>query len=486
MQTIRSLELTCPPRFGTPRNPDRPTLGGRAAEVAKALGKPFMPWQQHVADVALEYDPDTRLLCYREVDLAVPRQNAKTTTLLTWTALRATRFGPRQNIVYTAQSRKAALAKWRDEHVPVLNDSAFGKRGAFELRKSNGSEAVVWRNGSLYGIDAATETAGHGPVLDLGEIDEAWAHEDDRGEQAMAPAMITRPSAQLLVASTAGNARSKYWYRKILAGRQTFAASESTAYFEWSADDDEDPEDPATWWRCMPALGHTVTEATIAAELARAKRGGKLDLFRRAYLNQWVEIPVLDEGGAKVIPLEWWDACIDTRSKVKDDRVFAVDLTPDRGTASIVVVGDSTRGGTHVETIEHRPGEGSDWVITRLSELSTRWPTRAIGAHIAGPVGSLETSLRSTFGDMFGAITDKELAQGCGLIHDGIRDKTLVHVGEPSIRMALDGASKSITGDAWRWARKSSTVDISPLVAATVGWFVHSQPAARKKRVFAY
>src|SRR3954447_25267326 len=143
MQTIRSLELTCPPRFGTPRNPDRPTLGGRAAEVAKALGKPLMPWQRHVLDVALEYDPDTGLLDYREVDLAVPRQNAKTTTLLTLSTLRATRFGPRQSIVYVAQSRKAALAKWRDEHVPVLEASAFGKRGAFEVRKSNGSEAVV-------------------------------------------------------------------------------------------------------------------------------------------------------------------------------------------------------------------------------------------------------------------------------------------------------------------------------------------------------
>jgi phage terminase large subunit-like protein len=263
----------------------------------------------------------------------VPRQNAKTTTLLTWTALRATRFGPRQAIVYTAQSRKAALAKWRDEHVPLLKESAFGRRGAFEVRKSNGSEAVVWRNGSLYGIDAATETAGHGPVVDLGEIDEAWAHEDDRGEQAMSPAMITRPSSQLLVASTAGTARSVYWYRKVLAGRSSYATSTSTAYFEWSADDDEDPEDPATWWRCMPALGFTIAEATIAAELARAKRSGKLDLFRRAYLNQWVEIPVLDEGGAKVIPLEWWDACIDARSKIKGERVFAVDLTPDRGTA---------------------------------------------------------------------------------------------------------------------------------------------------------
>ncbi len=334
MPATRSSDLTCPPRFGTPRNPDRPTLGGRAAQVAKALGKPFMPWQQYVADVALEYDPDTKQLIYREVDLSVPRQQAKTTTLLTIMALRATRFGARQNIVYTAQSRKAALAKWRDEHVPVLEASAFGKAGVFEVRKSNGSEAVVWRNGSLYGIDAATETAGHGPTLDLGEIDEAWAHEDDRGEQAMAPAMITRPSAQLWVSSTAGNARSKYWYRKVLAGRENYATSPSTAYFEWSAGDDEDPADPATWWRCMPALGHTVTEATIAAELDRARRGGKLDLFLRAYLNRWVEIPSLEEGGAKVIPLEWFDDCIDKRSKIEGARVFAADLSPDRATAA--------------------------------------------------------------------------------------------------------------------------------------------------------
>ena len=438
-----------------------------------------MPWQQHVADVALEIDPDTSLLIYREVDLSVPRQQAKSTTLLTMTALRATRFGPRQVITYTAQSRKAALAKWRDEHVPLLEASAFGKRGAYELRKSNGSEAVVWRNGSLYGIDAATETAGHGPTLDLGEIDEAWAHEDDRGEQAMAPSMITRPSAQLWVASTAGNARSKYWYRKILAGRASYATSSSTAYFEWSADDDEDPEDRATWRRCMPALGYTVTEATIAAELARAKRGGKLDLFVRAYLNRWVEIPVLEEGGAKVIPLDWWDACIDTRSKVDGERVFAVDVTPDRGTAAIDVVGDSSRGGTHVETIEHRPGEGTDWVVTRMRELVAKWPTRAVAAQVSGPVGSLESALQSAFGDKFRAVTDRELSQGCGAIHDGIRDKTLVHVGDPAIRIALDGAAKSISGDAWRWARRSSSVDISPLVAATVGWFVHGQPDER-------
>jgi hypothetical protein len=45
--------LTCPPAFGTPRDPSRATLGGRVADAAARLGKPFMPWQRHVADVVM-------------------------------------------------------------------------------------------------------------------------------------------------------------------------------------------------------------------------------------------------------------------------------------------------------------------------------------------------------------------------------------------------------------------------------------------------
>jgi hypothetical protein len=436
-----------------------------------------MPWQQHVADVALEYDDDTGLLCYREVDLAVPRQSGKTSLMLAVTVLRSTRFGPRQMITYTAQSRKAALAKWRDEHVVQLDKSPFKRRGAYEVRKSNGAESVLWRNGSMYGIDAPTETAGHGPVLDLGEIDEAHAHEDDRVEQALAPSMLTRRSAQLWVSSTAGTGRSKYWYRKVLAGRDNIDEPSSTAYFEWSASDDEDPQDPETWRRCMPALGHTVKEATVRAELARANRSGRLGLFERAYLNRWVEVPILDQEVVKVIPLEWFDACIDTQSKVTGGRVFAADVTPDRSTASIVVVGASSRGGVHVETVEHRPGVGTDWLVGRLQELTGKWPWTFVAAHLGGPIGSHEVALRAAFGERFRPITDGELAQACGSIHDGIRDKTLVHIGDPPLRAALDGAAKSDRGDNWRWSRKSSSVDISPLVGATVGWFVHALPA---------
>jgi hypothetical protein len=100
----------CPPLYATPRDPTRKTLGGAVARVAKQLGTPLMPWQRHVADVAMEIDPHTGLLAYGEVDLTTPRQSGKTTLELgvlvhrcrTWAASRA---------LYSAQSRLHAHKK---------------------------------------------------------------------------------------------------------------------------------------------------------------------------------------------------------------------------------------------------------------------------------------------------------------------------------------------------------------------------------------
>src|SRR5690606_10800060 len=123
------------------------------------------------------------------------------------------------------------------------------------------------------GISANTEKAAHGETLDMGVIDEAFAQEDNRLEQAFKPAMITRDQPQLWYLSTAGTVKSTLLRQKVDTGRQVTLAQAELAnadvettdelracYFEWSAPPEIDPGDPATWWSCMPALGHTVKE----------------------------------------------------------------------------------------------------------------------------------------------------------------------------------------------------------------------------------
>jgi hypothetical protein len=66
------------------------------------------------------------------------------------------------------------------------------------------------------------------------------------------------------------------------------------------------------------------------------------------------------------------------------------------------------------------------------------------------------------------AINAKQHAQACGGFVDIIDQKRLRHLGTPEMVQAIKGAAQRNLGDAWGWSRKSSAVDISPLVSSTL------------------
>ena len=59
-------------------------------------------------------------------------------------------------------------------------------------------------------------------------------------------------------------------------------------------------------------------------------------------------------------------------------------------------------------------------------------------------------------------------------MYDTVDEKGLRHLGGLELRQAVKGATKRPLGDAWAWSRRNSTVDISPLVAATLALWGHS------------
>lgn len=256
-----------------------------------------MPWQRHVADVALEHAGGR--LCYRDVGVAVPRQSGKTTSVMALVVYRMLST-PRQRIAYGAQTRLAARGKLLDDFWPRLKRSPLGE--LFTVTRVNGSESLRATNGSILSLLSVEEAAGHGSTFDLAILDEAWSL-DNRAEQSVRPAMVTKVNAQLWILSTAGTERSTYWRSKVDSGRTAVAAgiTDGLCYFEWSAAPDADIGDPATWWGCMPALGHTVDESTIAADLAAMDPGE----FKRAYGNLW---PDESNEGWVVIPRDVWMA----------------------------------------------------------------------------------------------------------------------------------------------------------------------------------
>lgn len=449
----------CLPRWATPRT-DRPTLGTAARKVADALGLPLMPWQRQVLDTALEYDPVSKRLAYREVILTVPRQQGKSSLLLVLMLTRAL-WARGQQIRYTAQTGADARRKLIDDWLPALQTTRFGE--LFRPRLTSGHEALRFTNGGMVGLVATTRRAGHGGTLDTAIIDEAFAQPDARLEQALKPAMVTRDSPQLWIVSTAGTpADSPYLLAKVTAGREIAEAglTHSVACFEWSAPDDADPGDRATWRACMPALGRTISEEAVEADW----RSMDANEFARAYLNRWTTTlsdPV-------IAPLRW-AALADEGTRPTGPVALAYDVAPDRASSSIAVAGQLEDGRWWADMIEHDT-TGTGWIVPRLVELCRQYDPVAVVADSYGPGASLLPELERS-GVKVTVTGPKEMANACGVFYDAVAAGDFAHAGRALMADAIEGATKRSLGDAWAWNRRRGGVDLSPLVAATLALY---------------
>jgi hypothetical protein len=419
-----------------------------------------MPWGLEATEIGLELLPGPRLIpAYREIIITVPRQSAKTTLALVVEVQRAVGWPEPQRIAYSAQNGVEARRKLLDDQEPILRGSPLWPT-VKNVYRAAGHESIIFKNGSRIDVLASLEGSGHGRIIDLGIIDEAFDDEDSRREQAIIPAMSTRPSAQLLVISTAGTEKSAYLKRKVDAGRDAAAngVTEGIAYFEWSAEADADPYDPATWYGCMPALGRTISEPVI-----RHASGMPEGEFRRAYLNQWT---VSDE---RVIPAAQWTAVRAPDTKPYGTLAMGIDVNPERTHASIVV---ADREGK-IELVEHTgqgdpPREGIAWVVTRAIELAQRW-NMSVALDTRGPAGLFAADLVAAY-IVVVPYSGQEMTYACAAVFDAIMDSRVAIRPDPALDAAAAAVTRRQVADAWVWGRRGSGVDVSPIVAMTMAY----------------
>lgn len=448
MPSSKTLQRATP-LYQTPRSPNRPTRGVQVGKVSKALGQPLMEHQQLIADVAGELLPNGRP-AFREVVVTIMRQQGKTTLLLAHAVERCTLRGKPQKVAYTAQTGSDARKKLLDDQVPILDNSPFA--GQYRVNRANDNVAVAWRNGSRIDVIASSASSGHGKIVDLAELDEAFDDTDDRRELALLPAMITRPDAQLMIVSAMGTDASLYLNRKVEVGRAAALEGRTSgiAYFEYAIPADADIDDPAVWWRYVPALGHTISEA----DLAHARLTMTDSEFRRAFGNQRTSS---DE---RVIPAVAWLAVCDREAVARTPVTYALEVSPDRDWAALAVA-----GGGVVEPGDYRPGTG--WVVPRLVEL-TRRTSSPVAVDMRSPAAALVVELKAQ-GVRVVEMSTAEVTQACGAFYDAVADAALTVRSSPELDAAVGMLARRTVGDAWCWGRRGHG-DVSLAVAVTLAW----------------
>lgn len=467
------------PRYATPADPCRANSGARIAAIAQALGRPLMPWQRYVADVATERNPDGTY-AYPVVVVSVPRQSGKTLLLSAMLTERCI-MEDGHAAFYTAQTGKDARARWQDL-VKLITASPL--RRICRVKRSQGSERLEFSNGSVLQVFAPTEDSLHGYTPPTVALDEAFAHDERHGDELMGaiePAQQTLPNRQLWIVSTRGDVDSVFldgWIEKGLAGVP------GVALFDWGASDHHDSRDPAHLLDFHPALGlpgglgnGTTVETIIGSRLSAAK-------YERAYANR------ATAGGdvRRIDPTAWADlAESDVRPQPPPGEAkltLTYDVAYDRTTSTISGTWTDDTGRIQHKVIRWAPGVS--WVAAELAEFCRRWPNvHQVAADDTGPAREVTAEVRRITlprGIEPRILATRELATAWGELLEQIRDGGFTHDGSARLADAARAVVCRPLLDSEAPSRRYSPGDIAPLMAAIVGLYAHRNKPPRDQR----
>jgi len=451
------------PRYATPPVPGRPSHAHRVAALsAKVLGRELMPWQRQASQLLNEHNTGVRTRPFTVV--TIQRQAGKTTWLLAEALERCLFGGPFRRVWYTAQNGQYAREKW-GELVAELTGPGAPLRRQIESKFTNGTERLIFPNGSTLRPFPPTKDALHSMQSDLVILDEAWKHDAVRGAelmQAIGPTQATRPGAQVVVVSTAGTADST-WLRPLVdRGR---GGDPAVTYLEWGIADDVDPMDLDAVAAAHPAIGRTIDRSFLVDQAGiMAATPGE---FARAYGNRWTT--TLEQ----LIPAVSWAAIRhrDGTPAAGVAPVLGADVAVDRSAAAVVACWPDTEGVPTLEVVTYGPG--TDWVAPRLLALHTAHGSPVVLDGGTGPASTVVDQLRhrEQLPDWVRAVTPREYTTACAQLLDGITDRTIRHRGDPALDAAVQAAARRTVGEGWAWSRRLPTVDVSPLVAASLALF---------------
>lgn len=452
-----------PPRFITPRDPMAATEGREIARLARALGKPLMPWQRRVVNGATEKTTNG-FYKYPIVLITVPRQSGKT-TLVGPVQLHRIMTRPNIKAFFTAQTGKDARQRFRD-----LGELITGSPLAplFKMRYAAGSEGVSLANRSSLTVFSPGPSALHGETPHLVTLDEIWKHDQVRGTElmgAIGPAQATlEGESQIWMISTMGTANSGFMNEWVEKGR---AGHPGLFFAEWSMADGLDPYEPQTWWTFHPALGNTITESYLSKEA----KDQPLGEWMRAYCNRLtssVDPLIADE--------DWAALAVDPDTvPSRRDLTISYEVAPNNESAAVMANWRDADNTPCTRVLHAAPGTA--WLIPFLGWIMEDWKPAQLAADDGGETRPVTDELRRRGYTVY-TTGPGDFATACVALLTYARGNNLRHDGSRSLAHAVMHAVLQPMGDSWRFSRRYSTGPIAALIAAAIGlWaYDHREP----------
>lgn len=447
--------------------------GAEAMALAALAGIFLDPWQEFCLFNMLGERPDGSWAA-TSCGICVPRQQGKSELLVT--RMLAGLFLLKEDLqIYTSYQFDSATEIFRRlcnviDAAPELRKQVKLSRGQVG-QKSHGSEGVELLpkyGGRRVRFKARASGGGRGFTADCLYLDEAMILSDEF-MAASQYSVSAVPNPQIIYAGSAVNeADSKHdgLVFSRIRERAMRGGDKTLFYAEWSVDRKEyvsNPNiasNPKYWKQANPALDIRLSREIVEEEC----KGGELQFaVERLGIGLW---PKTDGSADKLILPAEWSAGVDKTSKMAGRLVLAFDTTPDHAHGCVAVAGERSDGLHHIEVVKY--ARDTRWMPQMLLDLQSKYNVGSIIFDSAGPATALLPELQ-TLGVKTTPIARAELAQGCGLLLDGVKNQSIRHGGQPELAQAIDGVGiQAADRGAWVWSRRNSSGDVCPLISVTL------------------
>lgn len=463
----RRLVGRAEPRLFTPPLRDltpETSLGYLIIDFARdVLGMPLMPWQEWLVIHALEITEDGNLR-FRNILVLVARQNGKTTLLmilaLFWLYIDAVPL-----ILSTSTNLDTAKEAWvKAVDLAESNQWLAPAVAPNGVRRANGEQELKTIYGSRYKIAAANRRGGRGLTVHRLIVDELREHQNWDAWSAASNAQNAVKDAQAWCLSNAGDDQSivlNHFRAEALAGENP-----AWAIFEWSAPEGCDLDDPDARERANPALGITLTEATLDAALVMPAAA-----YRTEILCQ--HVPALDAA----VDMGAWATIADPGGSLESAKsrvALCLDVSPTLGHATLAAAAIGEHGKARVEIVA--AWSSTDQMRQELPALLARIKPRALGWFPGGPAASMAPDLRELKRGV--EIKAGEVGAVCQSFAEQVSSRRLIHGNQALLTAHVQGASRMHVGDGWRFARNDGGDVDAAYAAAGAVYLARTLPRA--------
>lgn len=406
--------------------PYEETKGKEAVDLYNSTKRTAQEWQSLLLYDMLAVNNEG-LWVHTKFGYSVPRRNGKNEVVI-MREMYALKTG--EKVMHTAHRTSTSHAAWE------RLCSALDKAGIqYKSIKASGREAVYVK-GSDARVEFRTRSSkgGLGEGFDVLVIDEAQEYTDDQ-ESALKYVVSDSRNPQTLMCGTpptpisSGTVFTKYRDITLQGGNA------NGGWAEWSVEEQSDVYDRELWYRTNPSMGTILTERKVFDEITT-----DLVDFNIQRLGLWMKYNLK----SAISKAEWESLQAKVLPALKGKIFAGIKFGKDGKNAALSIAVKTEEGKVFIECIDCREiRAGNAWIIAFLKAADIQ---RIVIDGANGQV-LLQSDLKDA-GIKTKCIlpTVKEVIAANADFEQGLCQRMIVHMGQPSLVQAVSNCEKRMIG----------------------------------------